>query len=302
MKTVGRIVVVGSSNTDLTIKTDKLPKPGETVLGGTFMMAPGGKGANQAVAVRRLGGDVRFVAKTGDDIFGNRVIEQYRRDNLDTSLIVRDPAAASGVALITVDHRGENCIVVAPGANNTLTRADIDAARHEILSADYLLMQLEIPMEIVEYCAAIASEAGVRVVLDPAPAAPLSDDLLRRLHMVTPNREESFALTGIMPDTADQADRAADSLLARGVDTVVVTMGADGAFVKNHTVREYLPPERVEAVDTTAAGDVFNGGLLVALAEGMTLVEAVRFAGRAAAISVTRRGAQPSIPFRGEVD
>jgi ribokinase len=297
-----KIVVIGSSNTDLVIKTDRIPDPGETVLGGTFLMTAGGKGANQAVAVARLGGDMKFIAKVGDDMFGNRSVEGYGRDNIDTSNIIKDKTSASGVALITVDSKGENCIVVAPGANNRLTAADIDTASGLISSADYLLMQLEIPMEVIEHAAAIAHETGVKVVLNPAPAAALSESLLKKLYMITPNRSESGMLTGIAVEDWDSAERAADALLAKGVENVVITLGSAGSLVKNGTVNDRVPAVKVEVVDTTAAGDVFNGAMLVALAEEKGLVEAVGFATRAAAISVTRMGAQSSIPSRAELD
>ncbi len=294
-------MVIGSSNTDLVIKTDRIPSPGETVLGGTFMMTAGGKGANQAVAIARLGGDVRFVAKVGDDMFGRLSLDGYGRDNLDTSYIIKDTESASGIALITVDAAGENCIVVAPGANNRLSTADIDSVRESIRTADYLLMQLEIPMEVVEHTAEIAASAGVKVILNPAPAAPLSDSLIQKLYMITPNRSESGMLTGIAVRDWESAEQAADILMARGVENVVITLGSTGSLVKNNVVSERIPAERVEAVDSTAAGDVFNGALLVGLAEGKELMDAVVFASRVAAISVTRMGAQASIPSRAEL-
>lgn len=223
-----KIMVIGSSNTDLLIKTNRIPDPGETVLGGTFMMNAGGKGANQAVAVARIGGGVKFVAKIGDDMFGQRSLESYARDGIDISYIIKDGAAPSGMALITVDAAGENCIVVAPGANDRLTPADIDAVADAIRRSEYLLMQLEIPMPAVEYAAAIAREAGTKVILNPAPAAVLSDGLLSGLYMITPNRSESQLLTGVVVDGWEGAERAADVLLARGVRNVVVTLGSLG--------------------------------------------------------------------------
>ncbi|WP_300750460.1 ribokinase [uncultured Alistipes sp.] len=297
-----KIMVIGSSNTDLLIKTDRIPDPGETVLGGTFMMNAGGKGANQAVAVARMGGDVIFVTRIGDDMFGRGSLAGYERDGIDVSHIIKDKAAPSGVALITVDAKGENCIVVAPGANNRLLPADIDAVADAIRHSEYLLMQMEIPMETIEHAAAIACEAGKKVVLNPAPAACLSDRLLSGLYLITPNRSESRLLTGVTVADWESAERAADVLLERGVGNVVITLGSLGSLVRNRELSERVPACRVEAVDTTAAGDVFNGALCVALAEGRTLVEAVRFATRASAISVTRMGAQSSIPTRSELD
>ena len=295
-------MVIGCSNTDLLIKTDRIPDPGETVLGGTFMMNAGGKGANQAVAVARMGGDVIFVTRIGDDMFGRGSLAGYERDGIDVSHIIKDKAAPSGVALITVDAKGENCIVVAPGANNRLLPADIDAVADAIRHSEYLLMQMEIPMETIEHAAAIACEAGKKVVLNPAPAACLSDRLLSGLYLITPNRSESRLLTGVTVADWESAERAADVLLERGVGNVVITLGSLGSLVRNRELSERVPACRVEAVDTTAAGDVFNGALCVALAEGRTLVEAVRFATRASAISVTRMGAQSSIPTRSELD
>ena len=297
-----KIMVIGSSNTDLLIKTDRIPDPGETVLGGTFMMNAGGKGANQAVAVARMGGDVIFVTRIGDDMFGRGSLAGYERDGIDVSHIIKDKAAPSGVALITVDAKGENCIVVAPGANNRLLPADIDAVADAIRHSEYLLMQMEIPMETIEHAAAIACEAGKKVVLNPAPAACLSDRLLSGLYLITPNRSESRLLTGVTVADWESAERAADVLLERGVGNDVITLGSLGSLVRNRELSERVPACRVEAVDTTAAGDVFNGALCVALAEGRTLVEAVRFATRASAISVTRMGAQSSIPTRSELD
>lgn len=297
-----KIMVIGSSNTDLLIKTNRIPEPGETVLGDTFIMNAGGKGANQAVAVARIGGGVQFVAKVGDDMFGNLSLESYKKDHIDISNIIKDKDAVSGVALITVDQKGENCIVVAPGANNRLTRGDIDAVAGMIRESEYLLMQLEIPMDIIEYAARIAHQADTKIILNPAPAAELSAELLGKLYMITPNRSEAQTLTGVVVEDWEGAEKAADVLLSRGVENVVMTFGSRGSFIKNRETTERVPACKVEAADTTAAGDVFNGALCVGLAEGKTLIEAVKFATRAAAISVTRMGAQSSVPTRSELD
>ncbi len=297
-----KIVVIGSANTDLVIKAKRIPEPGETILGGTFLMTPGGKGANQAVAVARLGGDVSFVAKVGNDMFADQSLKEYGRDKIDTSNIIRDSSAPSGVALICVDEKGENSIVVAPGANNMLSKKDVDAVKGKVEQAGYLLMQLETPMEVVEHAADIASKSDVRVVLNPAPAAALPVELIKRLYLITPNRTESQLLTGITVDGWEGAEEAADALLTQGVQNVVITLGSMGSLVKNASITERIPAKKVEAVDTTAAGDTFNGALCVALSEGKDLVEAVRFATAASAISVTRMGAQSSIPYRYELD
>lgn len=299
---MSKIVVIGSSNTDLVVKTARMPEPGETILGGTFMMTGGGKGANQAVAVARLGGDVTFIAKVGKDLFGDGAVAAYERENLNPRTILRDDTAPSGVALITVDGNGENCIVVVPGANNALTTADIDRQRTEIESAEYLLMQLEIPIEVVEYAARMAYDAGVKVVLNPAPAASLSDELLAKIDILTPNRTEGQMLTGIEIDDWQSAERAAFALARKGVANVVITLGSLGALVCDGTICERIPAHKVTAVDTTAAGDTFNGAMCVALSEGKTLSEAVRFASAASALSVTRLGAQTSIPRRNELE
>lgn len=296
------IVVIGSSNTDLVIKTQRIPEPGETVLGGVFMMTAGGKGANQAVAASRLGGRTTFVARVGKDLFGEKSLENYAKDNLNTDFVFVDEEAPSGTALITVDGKGENCIVVASGANGALSRNDIDAVRERISKAKYVLMQLEVPIGTVEYAAEVAVAEGAKVILNPAPAAKLSPELMRKLYLITPNRTESQLLTGIPVESWEDAERAADILLAAGVENVVITMGALGSLLKNASQCVRIPARRVEVVDTTAAGDVFNGALCVALSEGRELVSALEFATTASSISVTHMGAQSSIPTRSEVD
>lgn len=295
------IVVIGSSNTDLVVKTARIPEHGETVTGGTFMMTAGGKGANQAVAVARLGGHVGFVAKVGDDLFGRQAISQYIKEGLDVSYVRRDTQCPSGVALITVDQNGENCIAVAPGANARLNKEDIDAAKRLIFAAHYILMQLETPMEIIQYVADQAYAKGIKVILNPAPMAPLSDELLRKLYLITPNKTETRQLTGIQVETLEDADAAADVLLAKGVQNVVITLGSQGSFVKGSVPAELVPAHNVPALDTTGAGDTFSGALCVALSEDKNLAQAVRFATQASAISVTRMGAQASMPYRREL-
>lgn len=298
---MGKIAIVGSSNTDLVIKTNRIPVPGETVIGGDFIIAAGGKGANQAVAVARLGGEALLIAKIGNDTFGSLSLEGYANDNLDTTFVSIDAETPSGVAIISVDSKGENCIVVAPGANNKLSKENIDSAKHEIKVADYVLMQLEIPMEVVEYAVDMAYEADVKVVLNPAPASLLSDELLAKLFLITPNRAEAEMLTGVKISDWNDASKAASCLLNKGVKNVIITLGSMGAYIKSESIDEIVPALRVVAVDTTAAGDVFNGALCVALSEGNSLIDAVKFASKASSISVTRMGAQKSIPFRNEM-
>lgn len=296
------IIVVGSSNTDMIINVDRIPRPGETILGGKFVTAAGGKGANQAVAAARSGGRVAFVARVGKDMFGNQSVSGFRRDGINLNYIVRDSASPSGVALIFVARNGENSIAVAGGANSRLSPADVKKAKRAIAGASAVVMQLETPIETVLIAAELAAKAGVRVILNPAPAQPLSDRLLKLVSILTPNETEAGLLTGIKVHNARTAAKAAEKLLARGVETVILTLGGQGAFVAGAEVRQLVPGFRVKAVDTTAAGDTFNGSLAVALAEGRALIEAVRFANAAAALSVTRMGAQPSAPTRKEID
>jgi ribokinase len=296
------IVVVGSSNTDMVIKAGRLPAPGETVLGGTFMMNAGGKGANQAVAAARLGGNVVFIAKTGEDIFGKQAIELFKQEGIDTSYIIHDSENPSGVALITVDDNGENCIVVASGANAALKPADLEKAKHLIENAALLLIQLEIPIETVAYAVNLAAENGVKVVLNPAPACPLSDELLRKISIITPNETEAGLLSGTKVTNRESAKSAARLLAAKGIETVIITMGAEGALLLHDGVCLFFEAPVCNAIDTTAAGDVFNGALAVALFNGKSILEAVPFAIRAASISVGRMGAQSSAPYLHELN
>jgi ribokinase len=295
------IAVVGSSNTDMVIKTTKLPAPGETILGGEFFMNAGGKGANQAVAAARLGGKVSFIAKTGDDVFGRQARQLFEIENINTDYMVMDPGHPSGVALITVDAKGENCIVVASGSNSYLNQSDIDPAREEILRAEIVLMQLEIPLETVDYVAGIVYKAGKKVILNPAPAAKISDDLLSKIYMITPNETEAELISGIPVKDAGSAILAAENLYKRGVKVVLITLGSKGALLFTGEEAKIISSPKVEAIDTTAAGDVFNGAIAVAISEGLALDKAVEFACKAAAISVTRMGAQSSAPYRKEI-
>jgi len=296
-----KIVVVGSCNTDMVIKADRLPVPGETILGGTFFMNPGGKGANQAVAASRLGGNVTLISKTGNDVFGKQSVMLYTAENIKTDFIYSDPKHPSGVALITVDSQGENCIVVASGANAYLTPSDIDKASAEIENSDLVLMQLEIPIETVEYVAAMASKKGIKVILNPAPARALSDNLLKNLYIIIPNKSEAEILSGIKVSDIESAKQAADIISAKGVDIVVITLGSQGALIKEYNEFLFVEAFKVDALDTTAAGDTFCGAFCVGLSEGRSIPEAVKLAARAAAITVTRMGAQASIPYRTEL-
>ena len=298
---MNKIIVIGSSNTDMVVRSEHLPRPGESVVGGGFMMAGGGKGANQAVAVARMGHRVIFAAALGDDMFGDAALSGYQRFGIDTSFIVRKDTP-SGVALIMVDSEGQNSISVALGANNALTIDDVLPALEQIDAGDIVLLQLEILMATIEAVVAIASAKGAKVILNPAPAATVSENILSKLYLITPNQAEAQTLTGIEVKDEVTANLAAQVLCSRGVDRVVITMGSLGAYLYEDGKGVIIPAKRVAAVDTTAAGDVYNGALCAALAEGMTLVEALSFATKASAISVTRVGAQPSVPTREEVD
>jgi ribokinase len=297
-----KIVVLGSSNTDMIINLERIPKPGETVLGGAFSMAGGGKGANQAVAAARAGGDVALIARVGKDIFGDQAVRGFREAAIDVDFVIRDEKAPSGVALIFVDREGENCIAVASGANARLSPGDVRRAERIIAGADILLMQLETPLETVRLAAEIASANAVRIILNPAPARPLPDDILRNVSILTPNEIEAGMLTGEAAGTDAEAVKVAQILRGRGVDTVVLTLGARGAYVAGRDFEGMVPGFKVKPVDTTAAGDVFNGALAVALSGDARLQDAVRFANAAAAISVTISGAQTSAPHREDID
>jgi ribokinase len=295
------ILVIGSSNTDMVIKTEKLPVPGETILGGTFLMNPGGKGANQAVAAARLGGKVTFITKRGNDLFGNQAVGLLMREGIHTQYIVKDMEFPSGVALITVDSSGENSIVVAPGSNANLLQEDIPPTIFEADKYEILLLQLEIPMDTVEYSAILASDHGIKVILNPAPARQLSDNLLMHTWLITPNETEAETITGVSITDITSAEKAAVLIQERGVKNVIITLGETGAFVKSESYTGLIPGVKVIPVDTTAAGDVFNGALAVAISEGQNIMNAVNFANKAASISVTRMGAQASAPYRHEI-
>ncbi len=296
-----RIVVLGSSNTDLVVRAPRIPGRGETVLGREYVMVSGGKGANQAVAAARLGADVAFVGRIGRDAFGDRALDALRAERIDVCGVVRDDAA-SGVALIVVDEHGENAITVAPGANAALTPEDVNASRGLIEGAAVLLLQLETPLPAVRRAASIARAAGVTVILNPAPARALGDELLAAVNVLTPNEAEARAVATLRPDDETPLGRCAELLRSRGAENVVVTLGPRGALLAAGGPEELIPGIYVRPVDTTGAGDAFNGALAVALAQGRPLPYAVRFAVLASALSVTREGAQTSLPTAEEVD
>ena len=296
----GRIVVVGSLNADLVVRVDRFPAPGETVAGRDFAVIPGGKGANQACAAARMGGDVSMIGRVGADAHGELLRRSLASAGVDVSDVWPDPRSATGVALITVDGRGENDIVIVPGANGAFTVEDLERGGGRLDSASVLLLQLEIPLATVHAAARRARRAGATVILDPAPAAPLPDALLREVDYLTPNETELAALLGGARPGEETA--AARELVGRGARNVVVKRGEHGALLVGAVGETVWPAYRVDAVDATAAGDAWNGAFAFALADGRSPGEAGRLATAAAAVSVTRRGAQPSMPTRAEAE
>ena len=287
---------------DLVVKAARIPAPGETILGGEFLMVAGGKGANQAVAAVKLGAKVFFVARLGNDLFGRKSLDNFRLEGLDTTYVSLTSDAPSGVALIAVDQAGNNAIVVAPGANARLSPDDVRRAEAEIRSAGAVVAQLEVPMATVQCVAEIAHDAGVPFLLNPAPAQWLSPSLLKVVSVLTPNESEARILTGVEVVDANSARKAAEMLLSTGVKAVIVTLGSKGFLLAEGNTTELVPAMEVKAVDTTAGGDAFAGSLAVGLAQGQSLREAALFANRVAAFSVTRLGAQPSMPTRSELE
>jgi ribokinase len=299
---VPKVVVVGSTNTDMTVRVPRLPAPGETVSGGEFRVTGGGKGANQAVAAARAGAPVVFVTALGADDVGDRALESLAAEGVDMRLVRRVADAASGVALILVDDAGENVIAVAPGANAQLRPEDLTALEAIVEPEDVVLVQLEIPLDTVRAAVSLAQRHQARVVLNPAPARALPDAWLADVALLTPNEHEAAALTGLDGGTDEAWTRIVAALHERGLHDVLITLGAGGALVSTAGAIVRLPAFTVDAVDTTAAGDVFNGALAVALTEGRDVIGAARFASAAAALSVTRPGARDSAPSRGEID
>ena len=297
-----KVVVIGSTNTDMVVKSERIPVPGETILGGRFLMNPGGKGANQAVAAARLEGDVTFIAKVGDDLFGREARALFQKERIDTSHLLTDPDNPSGVALIMVDAKGENCISVASGANASLSPRDLEAARNVIEAADVLLMQLETPVETVLCAARWAAAKGRTVILNPAPAAALPPELFPCLALITPNETEAELLTGIRVDDGTSARKAAEKLCGMGVEAVIITMGSRGSYLYRDGRGEQIPVQPVRRVDTTAAGDTFTGFFLEGWMTGRSIEESLLRAARAASIAVSRPGAAPSIPSAAELD
>ncbi|UPQ71689.1 ribokinase [Kluyvera ascorbata] len=302
MKTAGKLVVLGSINADHILNLESFPTPGETVTGSHYQVAFGGKGANQAVAAGRSGADIAFIACTGDDDIGERIRKQLQVDRIDTAPVSAVAGESTGVALIFVNGEGENVIGIHAGANAALSTSLVDAQRERIAQADALLMQLESPLDSVLLAAQIAHQHQTTVVLNPAPARALSDELLSLVDIITPNETEAEKLTGVRVENDEDAAKAAQVLHAKGIDTVIITLGSRGVWASVKGEGRRVPGFKVQAIDTIAAGDTFNGALMTALLENTPLAEALRFAHAAAAIAVTRKGAQPSVPWREEID
>ncbi|MFH5884675.1 ribokinase [Halalkalibaculum sp. DA3122] len=296
------IVVIGSANVDMVVKTDEFPKPGETIIGGRFFKFAGGKGANQAVSAARLGGNVTFICKVGDDDLGRSSIENYKEEGINTDNILIDNEEPTGVALITVNKKGENKIVVAPGANSTLTVNEIEQLSDLISSASVIVLQLEIPLEIIGQVLTIAKQNDTRVILNPAPAQKLPNSYYKGLYLITPNETEVEQLTGVRITDQSTANEAANKFRDMGIQNVVITLGEKGAFLSAGEYSEFVSAPQVNVKDTTAAGDVFNGALAVALTEKRSWKEAIVFACKAAALSVTKNGAQSSVPTVTEIE
>ena len=286
----------------MVVKSERLPAPGETILGGIFLMNAGGKGANQAVAAARLGGNVSLIANLGDDLFGQQAHTQFKQEGINTSFITFDSAHPSGVALINVDAQGENCIAVAPGANGNLTPNHLQSFFNFITQPAIVLVQLEIPIKTVEFIIEQCAARSIPVIVNPAPANRIRDDVWKHVHAITPNETEAELLTGISIADDDSAREAAQAFHQKGIKNVVLTLGKRGAYWSDKVSEGFVAAPSVNVLDTTAAGDCFSGSLAVALAEKKSLANAVKFASAAASISVTRMGAQASMPSRKEVD
>jgi len=297
-----KILVIGSTNVDFLIKTDKLPALGETVTGGIFMQNFGGKGANQAVGAARAGGNVTFVTCLGKDLYAEELVRSFRIDGIDTQYVFSDHETATGSALIMLDRDGNNYLSVAPGANFRLTPAHIDKALNSLMAAEIIILQMEIPFETTACVFKLAEKYNRKVLFNLAPARPFDKAILKHTHAFVVNEVEASMVTGLQVETDEEVRSAANTLLTMGPQIVVITLGARGSFISSAGYQQFVPAFKVKAVDTTAAGDVYCGSLAVALVEGKSPVDAVRFAGAASAISVTRLGAQPSAPTRNEIE
>lgn len=295
------LLVIGSSNTDMVVASTRIPQAGETIIGGDFFMNSGGKGANQAVAAARLGGNTAFIARVGNDVFGEQSVACLKQEGIDTSAFITDPVHPSGIALITVDKAGENCIVVAPGANVFLSPEDILQHENKIAEADILLLQLEIPVETVQQAMALARNNHKRVILNPAPACELPNEIFSGLFLLIPNKTEAEMLSGIKIESISDCESVTRIFAHKGVQNCMITLGEKGVYVSAEGFTGHMPSLKTEVVDTTAAGDVFTAAVAVALGEGKCMEAAATFATKAAAIAVSRKGAQTSAPYRREI-
>ena len=291
-----KIYVIGSSNTDMVVKSNFLPKPGETVIGDTFLMNPGGKGANQAVSACKLGADVTFITKVGNDMFGKKALNNFKKIGIKTDYIRIDKNNSSGVAIIMVDKSGENSISVAPGANNSLTIKDVNFIEEKLKADDYVLIQLEIPITVVEYLIEICNKLKVKLILNPAPFQKISDYHLSQVNTITPNEIETEYLSGIKVKDKETAKKASEILINKGIKNIIITMGEKGAFYKSSSFEGLIPTKKVSVIDSTAAGDTFNGALVAGLSMKMDMLTSIDFANNAATYSVTKLGAQSSAP------
>jgi len=296
-----KIVVIGSTNMDMVVKSFHIPVPGETVLGGGFIMNTGGKGANQAVAIARLGGDVSFISKVGKDVFGMQASQAFEDEGIGVEGILYDNSLPTGVALITVDETGENSMVVDPGANLNLTPSEVGKYLDKISNISTILIQTGIPMETIKFAIEYASIYSIKVILNPAPANAHASALLDKIDIITPNISEAEILTGIPVIDIDSARRAAENLYFNGAKNVVITMGALGSVLLYREGFYVIPATKVKAIDSTGAGDTFNGALALAVSEGQDMLSAVHFASQVASIATTRMGAQSSIPNRNDL-
>ena len=297
-----KLIVLGSINADHIINVNQFPLPGETLTGNQYNIAFGGKGANQAVAAGRCGANIQFIAAVGDDDIGQKICQQLRTDKIDVHSVETICGEKTGVALISVNAQGENQIVIYAGANAAVTPEFVRRYENDIVTADAILMQLETPIASIEYAARVAKANGTQVIVNPAPAQALSDELLSLIDVITPNETEAEKLTGITISSEDHADRAAQILHDKGIDTVIITLGSKGAWVSHKREGKLVPGFVAKAIDTIGAGDTFNGVFIATLLEGKNLAEAIQHAHAAAAIAVTRQGAQPSVPWRHEID
>ena len=297
------LTVFGSFFEDLCGRGPYLPKPGETLIGSTFTYGPGGKGSNQAVAAKRAGADVNMVTKIGNDPYGGLMLEFYKAEGINSGLVLKDNENSTGIALILVDENsGENTILVVPGACHNITSADVDSAEDTIKNSAMLMVQLEVNIDATLKAMRLAYKNSVPIIMNPAPAQKLDDSIYKMVDFLTPNETEAEILTGIKTDSMTNIKLAADWLFKKGVKNVIITMGSDGIYIKNNELEAIVPAFKVQAVDTTGAGDAFNGCLAVALMEGLNIIDAAKFANAGAALSVTKIGTAPAMPFREEIE